>query len=63
MKIYKVGGAVRDSLLGIDSKDKDWVVIGSTVEEMLSKGFKKVGKNFPVFLHPITNEELSLIHI
>ena len=60
MKIYKVGGAVRDSLLGIDSKDKDWVVIGSTVEEMLSKGFKKVGKNFPVFLHPITNEEYAL---
>ena len=59
-KIYKVGGAVRDSLLGIDSKDKDWVVIGSTVEEMLSKGFKKVGKNFPVFLHPITNEEYAL---
>ena len=60
MKIYKVGGAVRDSLLGIDSKDNDWVVIGSTVEEMLAKGFKKVGKNFPVFLHPITKEEYAL---
>mgnify|MGYP003319950512 FL=1 len=60
MKIYKVGGAVRDSLLGVKSADNDWVVIGSSPEEMIAKGFKPIGKDFPVFLHPETNEEYAL---
>ena len=60
MKIYKVGGAVRDSLLGIKATDTDWVVVGSSPDEMISKGFKPIGKNFPVFLHPETNEEYAL---
>ena len=60
MKIYKVGGAVRDSLLGIKATDTDWVVVGSSPEEMISNGFKPIGKNFPVFLHPETNEEYAL---
>ena len=60
MKIYKVGGAVRDSLMGVKSSDKDWVVVGSSPEEMVSNGFKPIGKDFPVFLHPETNEEYAL---
>lgn len=60
MKIYKVGGFVRDSLLKIPSSDCDYVVVGSTIEEMLSLGFIQVGKSFPVFLHPITNQEYAL---
>tara|TARA_S200000501_G_scaffold274240_1_gene257826 strand:+ start:698 stop:1717 length:1020 start_codon:yes stop_codon:yes gene_type:complete len=60
MKIYKVGGAVRDSLCGVESVDNDWVVIGSSPEEMIAKGFKPIGKDFPVFLHPNTNEEYAL---
>ena len=60
MKIYKVGGAVRDSLLGVKATDTDWVGVGSSPEEMISKGFKPIGKNFPVFLHPETNEEYAL---
>jgi len=60
MKIYLVGGAVRDKLLGIPVKDRDWVVIGATPEEMLEKGFKAVGDDFPVFLHPETKEEYAL---
>lgn len=60
MNIYKVGGAVRDKLLGLDIKDQDWVVVGSTVEEMIDKGFKPVGKDFPVFLHPKSHEEYAL---
>ena len=60
MKIYKVGGAVRDSLLGVRSADNDWVVIGSSPEEMMANGFKPIGKDFPVFLHPDTNEEYAL---
>ena len=60
MKIYKVGGAVRDSLLGVRSADNDWVVIGSSPEEMMADGFKPIGKDFPVFLHPDTNEEYAL---
>ena len=60
MKIYEVGGAVRDSLLNKDAKDKDWVVVGSSPEEMIAKGFKPIGKDFPVFLHPETNEEYAL---
>ena len=55
MKIFKVGGAVRDELLGLEPKDNDWLVVGSSIEEMLSLGYKQVGKDFPVFLHPETN--------
>ena len=60
MKIYLVGGAIRDELLGRKVHDKDFVVIGATADEMLSLGFKQVGKNFPVFLHPDTKEEYAL---
>ena len=60
MKIYKVGGAVRDSLLGLPVKDHDWVVVGSNPEQMLELGYKPVGRDFPVFLHPETNEEYAL---
>lgn len=60
MKTYLVGGAVRDQLLQIPVIEKDWVVVGSTTEEMLAKKFTAVGKDFPVFLHPITKEEYAL---
>lgn len=60
MKTYLVGGAVRDKLLGKEPHDKDYVVVGSTIEEMLSLGFTQVGKDFPVFLHPKTGEEYAL---
>lgn len=54
MQIYKVGGAVRDRLLGKPVTDIDWVVVGASTEEMLAKGFRPVGADFPVFLHPRT---------
>lgn len=60
MKIYQVGGAVRDKLLGLPVQDRDWVVVGSTPEEMQQLGYKPVGKDFPVFLHPETKEEYAL---
>ena len=60
MEIYLVGGSVRDQLLGLPIKDRDWVVVGSSSEELLSKGFQPVGKDFPVFLHPQTHEEYAL---
>lgn len=60
MKIYLVGGAIRDKLLGLPVKEHDWVVVGSTVDEMLSQGFRLVGKEFPVFLHPKTHDEYAL---
>ena len=60
MKIYLVGGAIRDSLLGQQVKERDWVVVGSSPEEMLKKKFKQVGKDFPVFIHPETGEEYAL---
>ena len=60
MKVYEVGGAVRDALLGLAVKDRDYVVVGSTVDEMLAAGYKPVGKDFPVFLHPQTHEEYAL---
>lgn len=60
MQIYLVGGAVRDQLLGLPVQERDWVVVGSTVEDMLAKGFLPVGKDFPVFLHPDTKEEYAL---
>ena len=60
MKIYKVGGAVRDHIMGVKPNDSDWVVVGSTPEEMKSLGYKQVGADFPVFLHPQTNEDYAL---
>ncbi|MDI1361892.1 multifunctional CCA addition/repair protein [Methylotenera sp.] len=60
MQIYLVGGAVRDELLGLSVKDKDYVVVGSTPEEMEAAGYKPVGKDFPVFLHPKTHDEYAL---
>ena len=60
MKIYAVGGAVRDALLGLAVKDRDWVVVGASPEEMLAQGFRAVGKDFPVFLHPHSHEEYAL---
>ncbi|MBE8219310.1 multifunctional CCA tRNA nucleotidyl transferase/2'3'-cyclic phosphodiesterase/2'nucleotidase/phosphatase, partial [Leptospira borgpetersenii serovar Ballum] len=60
MKSYLVGGAVRDALLGLPVKDKDWVVVGATPAEMLALGYQQVGKDFPVFLHPQTHEEYAL---
>ena len=55
-----VGGAVRDALLGLPVQDRDWVVVGSTPEELVARGFLAVGKDFPVFLHPTTKEEYAL---
>lgn len=63
MKIYSVGGAVRDMQLGLDPKDVDFVVVGSTAEEMLAAGFEQVGASFPVFLHPVTRDEYALARI
>lgn len=60
MKFYLVGGAVRDMLLGITPKDKDWVVVGATEDEMLANGFIKIAANFPVFIHPQTKQEYAL---
>tara|TARA_B100000614_G_scaffold257707_1_gene278456 strand:+ start:69 stop:1148 length:1080 start_codon:yes stop_codon:yes gene_type:complete len=60
MKIYLVGGAVRDKLLGIEPKERDWVVVGSSAQEMKKNGFKQVGKDFPVFIHPKSGEEYAL---
>ena len=59
-KYYAVGGCVRDMFLGITPKDYDYVVVGETPEKMLSLGFKQVGAQFPVFLHPETNHEYAL---
>lgn len=60
LTIYQVGGAVRDALLGLPVKDQDHVVVGSTAEQMLALGYKPVGKDFPVFLHPETHDEYAL---
>ncbi len=60
MKMWMVGGAVRDGLLGLPVTDRDWVVVGQTPERMLAAGFTPVGKDFPVFLHPQTKEEVAL---
>ena len=60
MRVFLVGGAVRDQLLGLEVKDRDFVVINSTPEHMLAQGFNQVGKDFPVFLHPKTGEEYAL---
>lgn len=60
MKRYLVGGAVRDGLLGLKPNERDWVVVGATPEDMAAAGFRPVGKDFPVFLHPQTHEEHAL---
>ena len=60
MQVYLVGGAVRDGLLGLPVRERDWVVVGATPEEMQALGYKPVGKDFPVFLHPETKEEYAL---
>jgi tRNA nucleotidyltransferase (CCA-adding enzyme) len=59
-KVYCVGGAVRDELLGLPVQDHDWVVVGGTPEQMIALGYRAVGKDFPVFLHPETHEEYAL---
>jgi tRNA nucleotidyltransferase (CCA-adding enzyme) len=60
MKIYAVGGAIRDALLGVPVSDRDYVVVGATPEQMVAQGYRPVGKDFPVFLHPQTHEEYAL---
>lgn len=60
MQAYIVGGAVRDALLGLPVQDRDWVVVGATPDDMVAQGFRPVGKDFPVFLHPETHEEYAL---
>ncbi|MDC9612486.1 CCA tRNA nucleotidyltransferase [Xenorhabdus khoisanae] len=60
MKVYLVGGAVRDQLLGLPVTERDWVVVGGNPETLLSEGYQQVGKDFPVFLHPKTHEEYAL---
>ncbi|MBW8835760.1 MAG: multifunctional CCA tRNA nucleotidyl transferase/2'3'-cyclic phosphodiesterase/2'nucleotidase/phosphatase, partial [Burkholderia sp.] len=60
MNIYAVGGAIRDELLGVPVQDRDYVVVGATPEQMIAQGYRPVGKDFPVFLHPQTHEEYAL---
>ncbi len=63
MKIYLVGGAVRDELLGLPPRERDWVVVGARPEQLIAQGYRPVGKDFPVFLHPDTGEEHALARI
>jgi tRNA nucleotidyltransferase (CCA-adding enzyme) len=63
MQVYLVGGAVRDGLLGLAVKERDWVVVGSTREELLRLKFREVGRDFPVFLHPESREEYALARL
>lgn len=60
MKVYEVGGAIRDEMLGRTVKERDWVVVGATAAELLAQGYRPVGKDFPVFLHPATGEQYAL---
>jgi tRNA nucleotidyltransferase (CCA-adding enzyme) len=60
MRVYEVGGAVRDALLGLPVEERDWVVVGASPDELTAQGFRRVGKDFPVFLHPRTGEEYAL---
>ena len=60
MRVYEVGGAVRDALLGLPVTEHDWVVVGASADELAARGFRRVGKDFPVFLHPDTGEEYAL---
>jgi tRNA nucleotidyltransferase (CCA-adding enzyme) len=63
MQVYLVGGAVRDALLGLQVRERDWVVVGGTREELLRLGHREVGRDFPVFLHPDTHEEYALARL
>jgi tRNA nucleotidyltransferase (CCA-adding enzyme) len=60
MKVYEVGGCVRDALLGRPVNDRDWVVVGATPQQMMDAGYRPVGRDFPVFLHPLTHQEYAL---
>ncbi len=60
MKTYLVGGAVRDALMGLPVQDRDWVVVGATPQELLNLGYLPVGRDFPVFLHPVSKDEYAL---
>ncbi|WP_018412048.1 multifunctional CCA addition/repair protein [Methyloversatilis thermotolerans] len=60
MDVYRVGGSVRDELMGLPPGDRDWVVVGATPEDMVAGGYIPVGRDFPVFLHPVTHEEYAL---
>ena len=60
MKVYQVGGSVRDTLLGLPVQDRDWVVVGARAEDLVRQGYLPVGRDFPVFLHPHTREEYAL---
>ncbi|HRD86346.1 MAG TPA: multifunctional CCA tRNA nucleotidyl transferase/2'3'-cyclic phosphodiesterase/2'nucleotidase/phosphatase, partial [Rubrivivax sp.] len=59
-RFYVVGGAVRDELMGLPPSDRDWVVVGATPQALLDAGYRPVGRDFPVFLHPLTHEEVAL---
>src|SRR5580698_5605039 len=63
MQVYLVGGAVRDELLGRPVHERDWVVVGATPQQMEQAGYKPVGREFPVFLHPQTHEEYALARL
>ena len=63
MNIYAVGGAIRDAVMGIPVNDIDYVVVGSSAEEMIALGYQPVGKDFPVFLHPQTHAEYALARL
>jgi tRNA nucleotidyltransferase (CCA-adding enzyme) len=63
MKVYEVGGAVRDALLGLAVKERDWVVVGASAEELAAQGYTQVGKDFPVFLHPQSGEQYALARV
>ena len=60
MQIYLVGGAVRDEQLGVPHTERDWCVVGATADELAARGYRRVGKDFPVFLHPDSGEEYAL---
>src|ERR1700760_449610 len=63
MQVYLVGGAVRDALLGLPVKERDWVVVGGTRDELARLKYREVGRDFPVFLHPETHEEYALARL
>src|SRR5471032_224301 len=63
MQVYLVGGAIRDTLLGLPVRERDWVVVGATRDELLRQGYREVGRDFPVFLHPSTHEEYALARL
>ena len=63
MQVYLVGGAVRDALLGLPVKERDWVVVGGTRDDLLRMNYREVGRDFPVFLHPDSHEEYALARL